>query len=78
MPKFIKIGQTFSKWRPSGILDFGNSNFLTVWTVKRPMLRIRHNNGLADLRVRFLWLFKMAAAAILVFEKFEILTVCPP
>jgi len=26
---------------------------------------------------RFLWFFKTAAAAILVFEKFEILTVCP-
>ena len=50
MPNFIKIGQTlaeiwrfncFSKWRLSAILDFGNSNFLTVWTVKRPILRIR-------------------------------------
>jgi len=26
---------------------------------------------------RLLWFFKMAATAILVFEKFEILTVCP-
>jgi len=51
MPKFIKIGQTFSKWRPSGILDFGNSNFLTVWTVKRPMLRI-HAKFREDLPIR--------------------------
>jgi len=26
---------------------------------------------------RFLWFFKMAAAAILFFEKLEILTICP-
>jgi len=50
VPNFIKIGQTvaeiwlfngFLKWRPSTILDFGNSDFSTIWTVKRPILHNR-------------------------------------
>ena len=28
----------FSEWRPSAILDLWNSNFLTVWAVKKPIL----------------------------------------
>jgi len=63
-------------------LDFGNSNFLTVSTVKRPIL---YNNAKfrKDLPIRccdiaIFVIFKMAAAAILVFEKFEILTACLP
>jgi len=32
----------FSQWRPSSILDFGNSNFLTVWALKRHIL---HNHA---------------------------------
>ena len=62
-------------------LGFWKINFLTVWTVKRPILRIRAKFR-ADQPIRccdiaIFVVFKMAAAAILVFEKFEILTVCP-
>jgi len=54
-------------------LDLGNSNFLTVWAVKRPIL---HNIGQFVVVIsRFLWFFKMATAAILFFfEKCKILT----
>jgi len=34
----IWLFNRFSKWRPSAILDFGNSNFLTIWAVKGPIL----------------------------------------
>jgi len=37
----MTIKRFFSKWRRSAILDFGNSNFLTVWVVKRPILHNR-------------------------------------
>jgi len=63
-------------------LDLGNSNFLTVSAVKRPILRI-HAKFREDLPIRscdiaiFVFFFKMAAAAILVFEKFDILRSVP-
>ena len=51
VPNFIKIGRTvaeiwrfngfFSKRRPSGILDLGNSTFLTIGAVKGPILHQR-------------------------------------
>ena len=64
------------------MLDFWKFNFLTVWAVKRPILRI-HAKFHEDLLIRccdiaiFVFFFKMAAAAILDFQKFEILTVDP-
>ena len=65
----------------AAVLDFGNSNFLTVWTVKRPILRIRakfrDDQPICCCDIAIFVVFKMATAAILVFEKFEILTVCP-
>jgi len=73
--------QRFSKWRPSAILEFGHSNFLTVRTIKRRMLHSRvnvrearpiHNSDIVSFVA-----FKMAATAVLDFQKFEILTVCP-
>jgi len=51
VPNFIKIGQTVAEiWRFNGfhigaILDFGNSNFLTASTVKRPILHNRAKFG---------------------------------
>ena len=46
MPNFIKIGQTVEEiWRfnrfPNGGRQIQIQIFLTVWAVKRPMLRIR-------------------------------------
>jgi len=38
---YMSIEQ-FSPCRPSAILDFGNSNFLTVWALNRPIL---HNHA---------------------------------
>jgi len=64
---------------PSWILEI--QIFLTVWTVKRSIL---HNNAkfhedrsIHCCDIAIFVVLKMAAAAILVFEKFEILTVCP-
>jgi len=89
MANFIKIGLAvaeiwrfngFSNWRPSAILDLCNSNFFTVAAVKRPILHHRTNfsknwfSSCGDIAIFVI--FKMAAAAMLVFEKFEILTVC--
>ena len=72
----------FFKWPPSAILDFGNSNFLTVWAVKRSILHYRakfcedRSIRCCDITI-FVVFLKMAAAAILIFEKIEILIVCP-
>jgi len=72
---------TVFKWRPSAILDFWNSNFVTVWAINRPILH--HRAKFTENRLNRCWniaifvIFKMAAAAILDFQKFEILTVCP-
>ena len=58
-----------------------NSNFLTVYTVKTPILRIRakfrEDQPKCCCDITIFVVLKMAAAAILVFEKFEILTVYP-
>jgi len=89
MPDFIKIGQTAakiwrfngSKWRPSAILDLRNSKFLSVGAVKRPILhqctkfRKDRSNRCGDIAIFVI--FKMAAAAILNFQKFQILTFDP-
>jgi len=58
----------FSKWRPSAILDFQNSNILTVRAIQTPILP-----HCADIAIFVI--FKMAAAAILDFQKVEILSV---
>ena len=69
------------KWRPSAILDLWNSKFLTVGAVKRPILQQRtkfrkdRSNRCRDIAIFVI--FKMAAAAILNFQKFKILTVDP-
>ena len=64
--------------RHPGVWTF---KFLTVRTIKRRMLHSRanvrearpiHNSDMASFVV-----FKMAATAVLDFQKFEILTVCP-
>ena len=62
----------------SAILDFGNSNFLTV---RDPFCIIMPNfakicQSLVVIS-RFVWFFKMTTTAILFFEKFKILTVWP-
>ena len=53
-------------------LGFWKFNFLTVRTVKRPILynRAKFREDRYDMISRFSWVFTMAAAAILVFEKF--------
>jgi len=72
---------TVFKWRPSAILDFNNSNFLTVWTVSGFILHNRakfHKDwSIRCCDIEIFVIFNMAAAAILNFQKFEILTVCP-
>ena len=69
----------FQKWRPSAILDFGNWKILTVYLSFCVFLpNFAKICPSVVVISRFLWFFKMADAAILVFEKFEILTVCPP
>ena len=90
MPNFIKIGQTVAKiWRfncfqnggrpPSWICEI--RIFLTVGVVKRPILRQRtkfskdRSNRCGDIAIFVI--FQMAAAAILNFQKFEILTAFP-
>ena len=71
----------FVKWRPSAILDLWNSKFLTVGTVKRNILHQRtkfrkdRSNRYGDIAIFVI--FKMAAAAILNSQKFEILTAFP-
>jgi len=71
----------FLKWRPSAILDLGNSKFLTVGAVKRPILHQRtrfckdRSNRYGDIAIFVI--FKMAAAAILNSQKVKILTVGP-
>ena len=57
----------FSKWPPSAIFDLWHSSFLTTAADKKPILR-QHT-------IALFVIFKMAAAAILDFQKFEILTV---
>jgi len=86
VPNFIKIGQTVAEiWRFNG---FQNGDRSPSWileiqflTVSDPFCIIVPNfvkiGQSAAVILRFLRVFKMAAAAILVFEKFRILTVCP-
>ena len=63
------------------MLDLWNSKFLTVETVKKPIIHQRtkfrkdRSNRYRDIAIFVI--FKMAAAAILHFQKFEILTVDP-
>ena len=88
MPNFIKIGQTVAEiWRfnsfhnggrpPSSILEI---QIFTVWALKRPILRnrakFREDLSIPCCDIAIYVVFKMTAA-ILVFEIFEILTVCP-
>ena len=74
-------GRHFKNWRPSAILDLWNSKFLTVGTVKRNILHQRtkfrkdRSNRCGDIVIYVI--FKMAAAAILDFQKLEILTIDP-
>jgi len=90
VPNFIKIGQTVAKiWRFNGFQNGGRPPswiceirfFLTVGEVKRPILHQRtkfrkdRSNRCGDIAIFVI--FKMAAAAILDFQKFEILTVSP-
>ena len=69
----------FSEWPPSAILDLCNSNFLTIGLDKKPVLHQRtkfrndRSNRCGDIAIYVI--FKMAAAAILDIQKFEILTV---
>ena len=73
----------FSERRPSAILDFWNSNVLTATAVKRPILHYRTNHHHREDRSNRCWdiaivvIFKMATAAVLDFQKIEILTVNP-
>ena len=63
-------------------LGFVKFNFLTVWAVKRPILhqrtKFRKDRSNRCGYIATFLIFKMAAAAILNFQKFEILTVGPP
>jgi len=59
-------------------LDFLNSNFLTVTVVERPILhctKFREDQSNHWGSFAIFVIFKMAAAAILDFQKFEILMV---
>jgi len=89
VPNFIKIGQTVAEiWRFNVIqngavrhVGFVKFNFLAVGEVKRPIMhehtKIRkdRSNRCADITIFVI--FKMAATAILDFQKFEILTADP-
>jgi len=86
VPNFIKIGHTVTQiWRFNGFqndgirhLGFVKFNFLTVGAVKRPILHQHtefRSNRCGD--VAIFVIFTMAAAAILDFQMFEILTVDP-
>jgi len=61
---------------------FWNFNFLTVWALKRPILhnlaKFRKDLSISCCHIAIFVIFKMAAVAILVFEKFKILMVCTP
>ena len=63
------------------MLDLWNSNFLTVWAVKSRILhqhtkfRKDRSNRCGDIAIFVI--FKTAAAAILDFQKLEILTADP-
>jgi len=70
--------QPFLKWRPSAILDLWNSIFLTVGAAKRPILhhrtKFRKDRSNRCGYIAIFVIFNMAAAAILNFQKFVILT----
>jgi len=86
MPNLIKIGRMVAEiWRFNGfkmaavrhlaVLKF---NFLMVGAVKRQILHHRTNFAkIGQTVVEIFVIFKMAAAAILDFQKFENLTVGP-
>jgi len=62
-------------------LDFGYSNFLTVWAVKRPILHY-HAKFCEDLTIRccdiaIFVVFQDGGRRHLFFENFEILTIFP-
>ena len=63
------------------MLDLWNSNFLTVGAVKRPILhqrtKFRKDRSNRCGYIAIFVIFNMAAAAILNFEKVEILTAFP-
>ena len=71
----------FSKWRLSAILDFGNSDFLTVWVVKRPILhncakfRKDRSNYCCDIAI-FVVFQDSDRRYLVFFEKCKILMVC--
>jgi len=62
-------------------LGFWKFNFLKVRTVKRPILhndaKFRKDRSKGKGVIAIFVIFKIAAAAILVFEKFVMLTLCP-
>jgi len=88
VPNFIKIDQTVAEiWRFNGFqngvrrhLGFWKFNFLTACAVKSPILhsraKFREDLPICCCDISIFVVFKMAAAAILVFEKFAILTIC--
>ena len=59
----------FLKWRPSAILDFVNSNFSMVWTIKRPILRnnakFREYRSIHCCDIAIFVIFTITVAAIL-------------
>ena len=65
----------------SAILDLWNSNVLTVGAVKRPILhqrtKFRKDRSNRCGYIAIFVIFKMATAAILNFQKFEMLTAFP-
>jgi len=90
VPNFIKIGQTVADtWRFNGFHIGGRPpSWILKFQIFYRSARLRDRfciivPSLAKIVQaveeisRFLWFFKMAAAAILIFEKFEILMVCP-
>ena len=87
MPNFIKIGQTVAEiWRFNGFQNGGRPPswiceiqiFLTVGAFKRPILhqrtKFRKNQSNRGGYIAIFVIFNMAAAAILNFQKLEILT----
>jgi len=91
LPNFIKIGQTVAEiygdltvFKLAAVrhLGFWKFNFLMAWTVKRRILhnhaKFHEDRSIRCCDIAIFVVFEMAAAAIVVFEKFEeILTVCP-
>ena len=85
MPNFIKIDQTvnLTVFKMAAIRNFGfwKFQFITVWTVKRPILhnlaKFREDRSIRCCDIAILVIFKMAATAILDFQNFEISTFCP-